>query len=94
MVAFPQLKDKLLLGAKRKQGLGVGDKTGEKAKSHSLAAVLLRDAGRSDCRGRPVRNGSFLILTPPSESLVSCHFFRNNFVKKENLSPKDASRQS
>jgi hypothetical protein len=82
-VAFPQLKDKLLLGAKRKQGLGVGDKTGEKAESHSLAAVLLRDAGRSDCRGRPVRNGRFLILTPPSESLESCHFLGTILLKRK-----------
>lgn len=51
MVAAPQLKDKPLLGAQRKQG--GKDKEGKKVGSYSRAVVLVKKAGQNYCRGRP-----------------------------------------
>lgn len=88
MVAFPQLKDKLLLGAERKQG--EGDKMEKKSRKLFRGSC----AWRRDCRGRPVRDSSLVILIQLQSHLCLLVIFRNNFVSKENLSPKDASRQS
>lgn len=83
MVAFPQLKDKLLLGAERKQGWGEP----EWKESRKLSRGSCAEENQSGIR-------AFSFSPQLQSQMCLAVIFRNNFVKKENVSPKDASRQS
>lgn len=83
MVAAPQLKDKPLLEAQKKQG--GRDKEGKKARSYSRAVVLVKGAEQNYCRGRP-ENSSIFLLSPQRQSLM-CFIviFRRTILLKKKI---------